>query len=107
MGKIFNKDGSINQAEVDELVHELEESQRIREREINRREARIEEIDQEIERLEVGLVKMKTLDTLFQPSNMAEMITDIIIMADIENDVKGKIKELEKEREELSNKYTI
>lgn len=107
MGKIFNKDGSINQAEVDELVHELEESRRIREREINRREARIEEIDQEIERLEVGLVKMKTLDTLFQPSNMAEMITDIIIMADIENDVKGKIKELEKEREELSNKYTI
>ena len=107
MGKIFNKDGSINQAEVDELVHELEESRRIREREIDRREARIEEIDQEIERLEVGLVKMKTLDTLFQPSNMAEMITDIIIMADIENDVKGKIKELEKEREELSNKYTI
>lgn len=107
MGKIFNKDGSINQAEVDELVHELAESRRIREHEINRREARIEEIDQEIERLEVGLVKMKTLNTLFQPSNMVEMITDIIIMADIENDVKGKIKELEKEREELSNKYTI
>lgn len=107
MGVIFNKDGSINQAEVDEFVHELEETQRLREREINKREARIEEIDQEIERLEAGLVKMKTMDTLFQPSNMAEMITDIIIMTDIENDIKDKIKELEKEREELSDKYSI
>ena len=107
MGKIFNENGSVNQREVDELVQELEEVQRVRNLEINRRENRIEEINHELERLELGLVKMKSLDKIFQPSNMAEMITDIIIMADIENDVKNKIKELEKEREELSNKYTI
>lgn len=107
MGKIFNENGSVNQREVDELVQELEEVQRVRNLEINRRENRIEEINHEIERLESGLVKMKSLDKIFKPSNMAEMITDIIIMTDIENDVKNKIKELEKEREELGNKYTI
>ena len=107
MGKIINDDGSINQIEVDELIYELEETQRLRELEIERRQIRIDEIDQEIDSLQSGLANIKMLDIEFPPTNIIDMMMDISIMSNIEIDVNNKIDKLKKEREELSNKYTI
>lgn len=107
MGKIINDDGSINQIEVDELIYELEETQRLRELEIERRQIRIDEIDQEIDSLQSGLANIKMLDIVFPPTSIIDMMMDISIMSNIEIDVNNKIDKLKKEREELSNKYTI
>lgn len=107
MGKIINDDGSINQIEVDELIYELEETQRLRELEIERRQIRIDEIDQEIDSLQSGLANIKMLDIEFPPTSIIDMMMDISIMSNIEIDVNNKIDKLKKEREELSNKYTI
>lgn len=67
----------------------------------------MDEIDQEIDSLQSGLANIKMLDIAFPPTSIIDMMMDISIMSNIEIDVNNKIDKLEKEREELSNKYTI
>lgn len=102
MGKLFNEDGSINKDELDSLLEDVVESNRLRDMELDRRNVRIEEIDEEIKEIDMKLSYLASMEypVLFRGVGLTKVLGE-------ENRLDKIRLKLVKEREELTNKYTL